>query len=92
MMDANNAYNLNLTKEVLSALVDVNLYWLEEAFHEDDALYEDLKEWLRQRGQSVLIADGEGLASPHLIEWATRGLVDVCSTISSGPGSRIGWN
>lgn len=58
MIDANNAYNLNLTKEVLAALTDVNLYWLEEAFHEDEGLYEDLKEWLRQRGQNVLIADG----------------------------------
>lgn len=77
MIDANNAYNLNLTKEVLSAVADVNLHWIEEAFHEDDALYADLKEWLRERGQNVLIADGEGLASPHLVSWAKRGLVDV---------------
>lgn len=27
MIDANNAYNLNLTKEVLEALADVNLSW-----------------------------------------------------------------
>lgn len=77
MIDANNAYNLNLTKEVLAASADVNLYWLEEAFHEDDALYADLKSWLADRGQRVLIADGEGLASPHLLEWAEKGLVDV---------------
>ena len=86
MIDANNAYNLNLTKEVLAALSDVNLYWLEEAFHEDEALYEDLKEWLRQRGQHVLIADGEGLASPHLVEWATRGRVDVLQYDIIWPG------
>ncbi|WP_240633484.1 enolase C-terminal domain-like protein [Paenibacillus montanisoli] len=77
MIDANNAYNLNLTKEVLAAAADVNLYWIEEAFHEDDALYADLKAWLRERGQSVHIADGEGLASPHLVNWAKNGLVDV---------------
>ncbi|GLX70414.1 hypothetical protein MU1_47600 [Paenibacillus glycanilyticus] len=77
MIDANNAYNLNLTKEVLAACSDVNLYWVEEAFHEDDALYADLKAWLRERGQNVLIADGEGLASPHLVSWAKNGLVDV---------------
>jgi L-alanine-DL-glutamate epimerase-like enolase superfamily enzyme len=86
MIDANNAYNLNLTKEVLAALTDVNLYWLEEAFHEDEALYEDLKEWLQQRGQNVLIADGEGLASPHLVEWATRGRVDVLQYDIISPG------
>ncbi|WP_308637119.1 enolase C-terminal domain-like protein [Paenibacillus silvisoli] len=77
MIDANNAYNLNLTKEVLAASSDVNLYWIEEAFHEDDALYADLKAWLRERGQNVLIADGEGLASPHLVQWAKNGLLDV---------------
>ncbi|WP_245773097.1 enolase C-terminal domain-like protein [Paenibacillus catalpae] len=77
MIDANNAYNLNLTKEVLAAASDVNLYWIEEAFHEDDALYADLKAWLRERGQNVLIADGEGLASPHLVNWAKKGFVDV---------------
>ncbi|WP_336789976.1 enolase C-terminal domain-like protein [Paenibacillus sp. MMO-177] len=77
MIDANNAYNLNLTKEVLAAVQDVNLHWIEEAFHEDDALYADLKAWLQERGQNVLIADGEGLASPHLVSWAKKGLVDV---------------
>jgi L-rhamnonate dehydratase len=77
MIDANNAYNLNLTKEVLAAVQDVNLHWIEEAFHEDDALYADLKAWLRERGQNVLIADGEGLASPHLVNWAKKGHVDV---------------
>lgn len=86
MIDANNAYNLNLTKEVLTALADVNLYWLEEAFHEDEALYEDLKEWLLLRGQNVLIADGEGLASPHLVDWATRGRVDVLQYDIIWPG------
>ncbi|NIK69370.1 enolase C-terminal domain-like protein [Paenibacillus sp. BK720] len=77
MIDANNAYNLNLTKEVLAAVDDVNLHWMEEAFHEDDALYADLKAWLQERGRNVLIADGEGLASPHLVSWAKKGLVDV---------------
>ncbi|WP_328804035.1 enolase C-terminal domain-like protein [Paenibacillus glycinis] len=86
MIDANNAYNLNLTKEVLAALTDVNLYWLEEAFHEDEALYEDLKAWLRERGQHVLIADGEGLAAPHLVEWAIRGRVDVLQYDIIWPG------
>ncbi|MBP3963134.1 enolase C-terminal domain-like protein [Paenibacillus lignilyticus] len=86
MIDANNAYNLNLTKEVLAALTDVNLYWLEEAFHEDDALYADLKDWLLKRGQHVLIADGEGLASPHLVDWAIRGRVDVLQYDIIWPG------
>jgi L-rhamnonate dehydratase len=32
MIDANNGYNLNITKQILSAVVDENIYWLEEAF------------------------------------------------------------
>lgn len=86
MIDANNAYNLNLTKEVLTALSDVGLYWIEEAFHEDDQLYRDLKSWLKERNQNVLIADGEGYASPRLVEWAKQGLVDVLQYDIIHPG------
>jgi L-rhamnonate dehydratase len=77
MVDANNGFNLNLTKDFLAALDDVKLYWLEEAFHEDDELYEDLKEWMNARGMNVLLSDGEGLAAPPIVEWAERGLIDV---------------
>jgi L-alanine-DL-glutamate epimerase-like enolase superfamily enzyme len=61
MIDANNGYNLNLTKRVLTETASCNLFWLEEAFHEDAELYADLKTWLAEQGLSVLIADGEGL-------------------------------
>jgi L-alanine-DL-glutamate epimerase-like enolase superfamily enzyme len=77
MIDANNGYNLNLTKQVLEETADCGIFWLEEPFHEDDVLYRDLKSWLSERGLPVLIADGEGDASPRLLEWAKGGLVDV---------------
>jgi L-rhamnonate dehydratase len=77
MIDANNGYNLNLAKQVLDATADCRLYWLEEAFHEDAELYRDLKEWLRARNLPVCVADGEGDASPQLIDWAREGLIDV---------------
>ncbi|MEZ4830710.1 MAG: enolase C-terminal domain-like protein [Caldilineaceae bacterium] len=77
MIDANNGYTLNLTKRVLSETADCRLYWLEEAFHEDAVLYRDLKEWLAAQGLPVLIADGEGEASPSLLKWAQDGLIDV---------------
>jgi L-rhamnonate dehydratase len=77
MIDANNGYNLNLTKQVLSETADCNLYWMEEAFHEDNILYEDLRAWLDKEGLNVLIADGEGQASPSLMQWAQDGLIDV---------------
>jgi L-alanine-DL-glutamate epimerase-like enolase superfamily enzyme len=77
MLDANNGYNLNLTKRVLLETAECDIFWMEEAFHEDRVLYEDLQVWLQREGISVLIADGEGQASPTLLEWAEAGLVNV---------------
>ena len=77
MLDANNGYNLNLAKQVLIETANCQITWLEEAFHEDPVLYRELKNWLAQNHLAVLIADGEGDASSHLLEWAGQGLVDV---------------
>ena len=77
MLDANNGYNLNLTKRVLSETADCGILWMEEAFHEDDVLYHDLREWLAKEDLRILIADGEGQADPRLLQWARAGLIDV---------------
>jgi L-rhamnonate dehydratase len=77
MLDANNGYNLNLTKRVLAETADCGILWMEEAFHEDDVLYRDLREWLAREDLRTLIADGEGQADPRLIAWARTGLIDV---------------
>jgi len=77
MLDANNGYNLNLAKHVLEETTDCSIFWLEEAFHEDRVLYQDLRGWMKERGLSTLIADGEGHASPSLLDWARDGIVDV---------------
>ncbi|MBA2938809.1 mandelate racemase [Paenibacillus sp. CGMCC 1.16610] len=76
-IDANNGYNLNLTKHVLKETAQSNLLWIEEAFHEDDRLYRNLKEWLREEKLNVLITDGEGLAADPIVEWAEQGLIDA---------------
>jgi L-rhamnonate dehydratase len=77
MLDANNGYNLNLAKRVLAETAECDVAWLEEPFHEDAVLYRDLKAWLSERDLPVLIADGEGQASPSLLDWARDGLIDV---------------
>ena len=77
LIDANNGYTLNVAKHILSETADCNIFWLEEAFHEDDELYEDLHEWIERESLSVLIADGEGSASPYLLDYARRGIIDV---------------
>jgi len=77
MIDANNGYNLNIAKRVLAETADCNLFWLEEAFHEDPELYQELQAWMDREGLSVLIADGEGWAATALMDWARDGFVDV---------------
>ncbi|MFB9278714.1 enolase C-terminal domain-like protein [Cohnella cellulosilytica] len=86
MIDANNGYNLNLTKQVLKETEGAKLYWLEEAFHEDAELYADLKAWMQAEGLNVLVADGEGLAAPPLIQWAKEGVIDVVQYDILAPG------
>ncbi len=77
LLDANNGWNLNLTKYALAETAECRIHWMEEPFHEDAALYHDLKEWLRAEGLPTLIADGEGEASPSLLRWVREGLIDV---------------
>ncbi|MCZ6678248.1 MAG: mandelate racemase [Candidatus Poribacteria bacterium] len=86
LLDANNGYNLNLTKRVLGETADVGVYWMEEAFHEDARLYANLKEWLNAQGLETRIADGEGDASRHLLEWAQQGLIDIVQYDIFHPG------
>jgi L-alanine-DL-glutamate epimerase-like enolase superfamily enzyme len=86
LIDANNGYNLNLAKQVLEETADAGVYWLEEPFHEDGRLYAALKEWMAARGIGTLIADGEGAASPQLLDWARQGLVDVVQYDIRRPG------
>lgn len=68
LLDANNGYNLNLTKFVLGETADAKVYWMEEAFHEDVRFYANLKEWLSTEGLETRIADGEGSASSYLLD------------------------
>ncbi len=77
MIDANNGYNLNLTKRVLAETAACNIFWMEEPFHEDRILYLDLQAWLKAQNLPVLIADGEGQASPTLLDWAQEGVINV---------------
>ena len=86
LIDANNGYNLNLAKTVLRETAAAGVSWIEEAFHEDPVLYGHLKAWLRAQGLPTLIADGEGEASPHLLEWAREGLIDVVQCDIFRPG------
>jgi L-alanine-DL-glutamate epimerase-like enolase superfamily enzyme len=77
MLDANNGYNLALAKELLAQTAPARVHWLEEPFHEDPKYLEALQTWLDDTELPTLIADGEGDASPHLLDWARDGLINV---------------
>jgi L-rhamnonate dehydratase len=86
MIDANNGYNLNIAKTVLQETAELRVYWLEEPFHEDAELYRALKHWMADARIPTLIADGEGDASPRLLDWARDGLLDVVQYDIHHPG------
>ena len=86
LIDANNGYNLSLTKRVLGETAAAEVYWMEEAFHEDVKFYADLREWLDAEGLETRIADGEGDASPNLVNWAREGLIDIVQYDIFHPG------
>jgi L-alanine-DL-glutamate epimerase-like enolase superfamily enzyme len=76
MADANNGYNFNISRDFLKGTADSNVFWLEEAFYEDAALYRRLRAWMRAEGLSTLLADGEG-----------RGMTDAgMPELLEGPG------
>ncbi len=77
MIDANNGFNFNIARRVLAETADCNLFWIEEAFHEDPELYAELRRWMQAEGIAALIADGEGWAAEALMDWARAGHVDV---------------
>ncbi len=77
MIDANNGFNFNIARRVLEETADCDVFWLEEAFHEDPLLYEALRQWLDAEGINTLIADGEGWAAAALMDWARAGFVEV---------------
>jgi L-alanine-DL-glutamate epimerase-like enolase superfamily enzyme len=70
MADANNGYTFNIARDFLRGTADSRVFWLEEAFYEDGALYRRLRAWMRAEGLSTLIGDGEGrgLTDPGLPE------------------------
>ena len=86
MIDANNGYNLNLARRVLAETADARIYWIEEPFHEDARLYAILQEWLDEQSLDTLIADGEGDASPRLLDYARDGLIDIVQYDVLRPG------
>jgi L-alanine-DL-glutamate epimerase-like enolase superfamily enzyme len=81
MADANNGYRGDFEGawRFLAETQKSNLYWIEEIFPQDAALYGRLKEKMEQAGMKTLLADGEDMRTaedlrPYL---APRRLIDL---------------
>jgi L-alanine-DL-glutamate epimerase-like enolase superfamily enzyme len=86
LVDANDGFTLNQAIEFLRQTASSKLTWLEEPFHEDPPLCSNLRDWMNNNHLDTLLADGEGDASPHLLQWAKDGIVDVLQYDIFSPG------
>lgn len=78
LVDANNGGTLNSTKDTLTACAGAGIYWFEEPFAEDPTLNADLRRFIRERGYSTLVADGEsGPPPPTFFAMVEAGDIDV---------------
>ncbi len=63
-VDANNGYNLAITKRFLEQVGDLNLAFVEEMFPETVEECLELKAFIAKHGWKTLVADGESQRSP----------------------------
>lgn len=85
MVDANDAYNLDMMKKYIDAVADIGLYWIEEPFRETREGFNQLKDYLAKKSPKTLIADGE--TNPDielLIDLYQSGLLGVFQMDISG--------
>lgn len=64
LVDANNGYTLQDTITYLEDIGDVELFWIEEPFHENHQDYLELRKWMLDNGVETFLSDGE--ANPDL--------------------------
>ncbi|WP_159618956.1 enolase C-terminal domain-like protein [Ruania rhizosphaerae] len=78
LVDVNDGYTPGETIAFLRAVADCDLYWIEEPFQEEAAGLLAVRDYLRESGSRVLIADGEWQPEEDsLLELARSGLIDV---------------
>lgn len=60
LVDANDMYSLEDTKNFLNGVKDIPLFWMEEPFAENETDCRELRTWMNKNGfQKTLYADGE---------------------------------
>jgi len=66
LADGNNGYQDDFEGvwRLIEGVKNLNMYWLEEMFPEDVALYGKLKDRMEKANIKILLADGENLSDP----------------------------
>lgn len=78
LVDANNGYSVTGFCDYLTAVLDCDLFWVEEPFPEAESDLERLRAFLGEHGAKTLIADGEYEPDEaQLLQLSERGLLDV---------------
>ncbi|WP_104381574.1 enolase C-terminal domain-like protein [Sphingobacterium sp. HMA12] len=87
LVDGNNGFTVDQFIQYLKGIPSVNLFWIEEPFHETVSDYEKLRNYIKEAGISTLLADGEADPNPVLLkELFEKKLLDVHLTDIEGLG------
>ncbi|AIM37976.1 mandelate racemase/muconate lactonizing protein [Sphingobacterium sp. ML3W] len=87
LVDGNNGFSVDQFIQYLKGIPSVNLFWIEEPFHETVADYQKLRGYIKAEGISTLLADGEADPDPILLkELFEKKLLDVHLTDIEGLG------
>ncbi|TYP97282.1 L-alanine-DL-glutamate epimerase-like enolase superfamily enzyme [Sphingobacterium allocomposti] len=78
LVDGNNGFSVDEFIAYMKGISGVQLFWIEEPFHETVADYQRLKAWLNSEGVNTLLADGEADPDQELLrELINQKLLDV---------------
>lgn len=78
LVDGNNGFSVDEFIQYMKGISGINLFWIEEPFHETVSDYERLRNWLKSEGIHTLLADGEADPDQDLLrELIKKDLIDV---------------
>ncbi|UIR57543.1 hypothetical protein LZQ00_06915 [Sphingobacterium sp. SRCM116780] len=87
LVDGNNGFSIEQFIQYLEGIPTVDLFWIEEPFHENVSDYQKLRSYMQTEGRSTLLADGEADPDPvFLKELFEKKLLDVHLTDIEGLG------
>lgn len=68
LVDGNNGFTIDEFLRYMEGIEGINLFWIEEPFHETISDYARLNSWLRIRNLHPLLADGEAKPDEEVLK------------------------